>query len=361
MENYVDKTVANNTYYNRLYDNSDCYDFFLMHRSRRVAVVRMKITKEGVTPLRIKVFDKEYLPPRLMALNVPMKYIDEIGKADEQYREFLSAFKSWMNDRIIPVDRKDVKTLIKNLTGFTGNADMLYSGNDIAALQILSLFSYGRNMTDKYWFNPVRQTPIRFGSEANIFTKLGLNILQNDINLQRKKDFSGMDFIKNGFSKSFAENINEKETPAYHIQFNFPDLCTNGTIKKRWITVDDIPCLEKIYDSVDEAVKTIQLGEKLYRQFPDIFPKIYTVQDNPRAYYTECMLNGHTELVTFKDIKLLDAKQEFIDNAKAMNFNIDKISKICNVLNENGIDAMENAGIIIDCNSKEVEKYVAWV
>lgn len=378
--NYVDKSVKNNTYYK--YDNTNVYDFFFMHRSKRVALVRMSITHEGVRILRVKIIDKRNLPLALMGLETPTRKID-VGEATEQYKTMVAAFNVWFRERCIPVDRDGIDVVLKSLFGFTGALEGLYnSERKQALLEIAAILAYGRSMTDKYWFNPVRGNKklktveglyeiLCFGDKehTNLLSSLGVNVAAKDVGLRRHTDYSGMDFSKNGIAQSYGKIIvNDSIVDTNHVQFNTPDFCTNGKVRKRWIRTEDKYYLEKYYNDMGSLKNALVYADTAYKKYPEYFAQPYGINGH-LGYCTECFINGYNELVSLRDICLYKNpervinKEILVKNLISLGLKEENIHKFLNSLLDitNNFDIFTNAGLLMSSETKEVLKFVAWI
>ena len=378
--NYVDKAVKNNTYYK--YDNTDVYDFFFMHRSKRVALVRMSITHEGVRILRVKIIDKRSLPLALMGLETPTRKID-VGEATEQYKVMVKAFNTWFKERCIPISRDGIDDVLRSMFGFTGPLAGLYNHERRQALlEIAAILSYGRSMTDKFWFNPVRGNKklktveglyevLCFGDResTNLLASLGINVAARDVSLKRHTDYSGMDFSKNGISQSYGKIvINDTIIDSNHVQFNTPDFCTNGNVRKRWIRTEGKYFLEKYYNDMSSLKASLLMADKAFKEYTEYFSQPFGI-NGYWGYCTECFINGYNELVSLRDICLYKNPERTINKdiliEKLINLGIkkDEIEEFFNaVFNvSKNFDIFTNAGLLMSSETKEFIKFVAWV
>ena len=382
--NYVDESVKNNSYYK--YDNSNVYDFFFMHRSKRIALVKLSITNLGVKALRIKILNKNDMPLPLMWMSVPNTKI-EVGEASEQYRKILDSFNEWLKNRLMSVERKNIDNILKTLFGFVGPVEGLYNQERRQAfIELAAILSYGRSMTDKYWFNPVNSNKriktqeglydiLCFGkpSDENLMISLGINVATTDVALRRRKDYSDMDFTKSGIASSYSSMIfNTEPTNIKHVQFNCPDFCTSGKVTKFWSKAQNRYFLEKFYEDRALLKDALTKAVTAYNTSPHIFPKPYaikTIDDEIIGYKTECFVDGYTELISLKDLCLFKNENKelsidkLVQNAELLGIDKLDISEFLNdIINAcPDIDIFENAGIIVSCDSKEFQKFVAWV
>lgn len=351
---YVDRDVKNGSYFKASHDNKNAFDFFLMHRSSRVALVRMLIAPGKIKPLRIKVINKSLLPVVLSGLPLPEGFVEDTNEVDQIYRNFLKEFSLWYENRLIPEDRVGIDNIITPLTSLTFNTteedqeetlkqDMyiknLFEKGDKRLfdkkyyLMFLSLLSYGRNMSDKYWFNPVnlkrgeswndpfaKFLGVNFTSKDNLFYEYGLNISVRDSIIYRKKDYSGMDFTKNGFTNLFSLLVDKKvikrDSP---LTFNTPDFCTSGTVSKKFAKEKDVLYLEKYYNDTAAGSEKAKLMMTLNTDLPEVFPVIFPIikELNEKkvlaGYKTEVFVDGFNELADLKDVLYFIFNSNFLD------------------------------------------------
>lgn len=112
-------------------------------------------------------------------------------------------FESWLHGRTIPQDRQN-KTQIESI---------LHMSISNAYLESLDV-----SLTDCYWFRPQ-----------------GSNLKWKDVN-----------FLDNGFSQDFAKRM--LYNTSNNIDINIPDITTDGTLKKVWVSINNEPTLIKYGD-----------------------------------------------------------------------------------------------------------------
>lgn len=279
------------------------------------------------------------------------------------------ALKKWYVNRMIPEKRIDMQKISRSLSKTPEDVTIDYWG----LLQVMSLISYGRNMSDKYWICPTYDFKINTGLKG-----CGLN----GIIIPYRRTYAKLDFIKNGLAQDYlhvlkSNDIEVRENASY----NFPDLCTNGKIKKAWVKEGGLYYLEKYYDNYfnnDDIKNICLLAVKAKEEYPTFFPSIELVRDKnsdiPIGYRTPILTSSTSELVTLEDICLsngIDTKISWENLKKACEFYdistsyLDDFYRIKESYFNNEFlssrDFYKNAGFIIETHSKIIIKAVAWI
>lgn len=326
--------------------------FQLRHKRYPVMDMDLTITPHGFSVNAItKIYNRDLLPFPL--INTPKDLLP--------YQ-----FKHWYNARMIPKERMGFTQAIASMAK-TQNIENI----DLAGmLEIMSLLSYGRNLTDKYWIMPKKVCTINTGNK-----NCGLNGLQ----ILPKRTYKGLDFHKNGIAQNFShivrkEDIDIKE----NVDYNVPDFCTNGMIKK-CISKDEYGFwIEKYMThlSLEQFKEFSQNMINAQQTFPDIFPQVQFITDEnnkPIGYRSRVFTKSYSELITLQDLALAANKtvtknyeiseNKIFETCEEYGLNENKIkdfiTDIKTFLPENKI--FENSGLIIDAESKDLIKLIAWV
>ena len=279
------------------------------------------------------------------------------------------AFKKWYMNRMMPATRIDMSELIKRI-GQTKESDKIdYFG----IAQIISFINYGRNMTDKYWITPLHNFKIDTG-----IPNCGLN----NITIKARKTYKKLDFHKNGIAIDYLSSVLKTDgVIKENVAYNFPDICTNGTVKKAFSKKNGVFYLEKYYDFLDydDRIAIFEFAKDTYKKHPDIFPEAFPVYeketDNLLGYKTPVITCATTEIITLADICRslgVDSKISIDTLRKACNsfgieeYMIDELLMIrerffTNNVFLNAKSFYENAGFLVETNSKIIKKIVAWI
>jgi hypothetical protein len=233
----------------------------------------------------------------------------------------------------------------------------------------LSLFSYGANLTDKYWINP--QDPIVFYSDIEDKGYLDEKIIYpttySQINFFTKPN------VAIDFGKVFLQYCNPQILVT---DFRTPEICTNGTSKKRWILQNDKYFLQKLSHTTDERITFLDFLKEIN---PQIVPN-YQIKEikldgftkKQTIIETECFTTNDTELITAYDIILSTPPKtnNLFDLFKQNYFKISndalKIEEICYTLEKykektkKDITQFDNFGFIKNTNTKEIIKPIIW-
>lgn len=326
--------------------------FQLRHKRYPVMDMDLTITPHGFTVNAItKIYNRDLLPFPL--INVPRDLMP--------YQ-----FKNWFKLRMIPKERIGINNTIASMAKTKNINDIDLYG----MLEIMALLSYGRNLTDKYWIMPKKPYTINTGNKI-----CGLNGLE----LDPKRTYKGLDFHKNGIAQNFSHVIRKDNSEIReNVDYNVPDFCTNGIVKK-CISKDEYGFwLEKYMTHLSmEDFKNFSKQMIIAQQtMPDIFPQIQFITDEnnkPIGYRSRIFTKTYSELVTLQDLALASNK------ASEKNYNIseEKVYETCEEygLNKEKIEnfikdikifipeekIFENSGLIIDAESKDLIKFAAWL
>lgn len=323
--------------------------FTLRHRRFPVMDFDLTVTPHGFNVNAITmVYNKDLLPYALTGIsksNMPAK------------------FEQWYERRLIPKDRavKEPAILMMSKTPSVANLDLH------GLVKIMSLISYGRCMTDKYWITPKRAFKIHTG-----IPNCGLD----GIEIKPHYNYKGLDFFKNGIAQNFGHCVLSKEKEIKtNVDYNCPDFCTNGSIRKRIVKIGHKFWLEKFpsYNTMAEFKSFIEKAIQANQKYPEYFPKVELVVNEdhtPIGYRTPLITNEYTEIITFGDLCLSrhgydknPTKQKLLSACEMFGLDNKEIEKIYNAIAEY-IDEktiFTNAGILIDSDSKNIIRFAAWL
>lgn len=312
--------------------------FRLRHKRFPVLDLIIKMgTKDGFTVEKTtKTYDRDLLP-------LELRNVKEEHLAD--------AFDKWYTRRLISEDSPAIAR-IAYLMSETGG---LKIKNPCAFIKSVSLLSYGRSLTDKYWLAPVRDTLFTTGIK-------GCNL--NGRTILKKDSYLNMDLTKNGFAHSFASIMKNDNQPA-HFDFNIPDLCTPGK-KKKFAVRDNLGTIwiEKESDQYEKA-------RACHKDAPTIFP---TVRPAEHGYQTKLLTSSNREIIPLKEIILASrspyekqAPVTIDDVAPAMEHFLhdplkyeEDMSHARNLIDDDA-KFIENSGFMCHTNTKEILGFKAWI
>lgn len=329
--------------------------FILKQRRFNVMEVDLTISDKGVRTYSVgKIFSPDKLPLQLQS--VPPRFM--------KYE-----FDAWYKSRLIPSDREDIDRVIRCLSKTPNNVKI----DTRATIEIMSLLSYGRNMTDHYWLTPVRPCTIRVGLKG-----FGLN----GAVIEPKRTYKGLDFHKNGIAQDFYHTVRSDVTEVKeNVNFGGPDYCTNGSAKKAMLFshADGNYWLAKYYDNHDpyELASIVNTAISAYEDYPDFFPQAEEiVNDNfmSRGYRTKLFTDSTCDLISLADFCRLKKKharvneEVFWEMVDAYGLPKDDLIAMFeaakDIYNRAGKDInkiFENAGLLIIPESKEIIRPVVWL
>jgi len=329
------------------------YAFRLRYQHYPVMDIMIDITKNGFCTKKVtKIYNREALP-------VALKNVSE--------HRMVHAFDEWYKERLISSDNVYVTRIASLLCG-TPNMQI---ENPYGLIMNLSLLSYGRNLTDKYWIAPIRQTIYFSGYEdCNLNGRV----------LLKKDNYKGLDFTKNGIAPNYSNLLlNNNAEVKENIDFNFPDLCTRGKrIKRVYKDSYGFVWMEKYCVDKDSEKSKEKINNAIYygQVYPDIFPKVTVINNGsvPIGYKTKCFTNENTELITFREFiagaqSILDRKtsmteQDFLDAVEKFGIDMKKYETSYSLAKqafENESAFYENAGFIVSAKTREIIRLIAWI
>jgi hypothetical protein len=179
------------------------------------------------------------------------------GLWDDQYAMCLAAFNRWWLTRSIPQHRKGLDKALPRLGG---------------SVQALLTKSYGFCLTDYYWIKPERSS----------------------------MTWKGNNFFTNLFSLDVGNILLDYATdPTVELEFNSPDITTEGLLRKRWIIAGGRRVLAKggFYSLKQEPFNEI-IASKLCKAVGiDCVEYILMYMKGNPYSLCENMLNENTEFV----------------------------------------------------------------
>lgn len=191
---------------------------------------------------------------------------------------------SWNEMRSIPMERQNVAQI------------ELALGCSISEAKLKSM---AVSLTDCYWF----------ADEKN-------QLLWEDIN-----------YHTNGFSSDLADLMWNKNMKV--INYNMPDLTTDGALKKTWLSLDGVPTLIKFGD-----IGINSNGKNLLSANEVIASKVAQLMGINHVSYSPLRIEGRDEIVCACDCFIKDDKHEFVnalqllkDNKNAGGVNLYNIFK----------------------------------
>lgn len=323
--------------------------YILKYQRYPVMDIDLTITPHGVNFNRVlRIIDRPLLPFALQ----------NVAPAD-----MLKEFKAWYLRRLMPADRIGIELAAKSMsmTDEKHIEELDWKG----ALILMSILAYGRNMTDKYWLTPAKDTVFVTGMNGH-----GLNGQE----LKAKLTYKGLDFHKNGIAEDYGYAILKLNGQCKEfMDFNCPDFCTNGKEKKRFVRESNIYWLEKyVSTNLEEFREKAKLMARAHNEFPEIFQGFQFILNEdtiPIGYRTRCFTSKDTELTTLRDICLnvdyknkniskehiVQALQEYISEENAEKF----INTIEPYLGQEKM--ADNAGLLINSVSKDIVQKIAWL
>lgn len=361
----------NNT--RRINDKNRTTGYFALRYTRfTVLYAKIEISQNGFLVRSTRVMRKDMLPIPLM--NVP-------------YRKMAVALQKWLEDRMIPASRNDVANAVRVFSGISDKDDYM------PYMRLMGLFSYCRCMTDKYWMTPVNEKlTVKFGQHE--YTMLG------------KPNYKHMDFHKkDGVAYNFgnlllSENI--EPNTSVGLDFQTPDFCTTGNMKKRWRCDQFGFWLEKYFDGLSEdeinalAQKIIDARQDDKKRELQTVEELLNIGENASYSDDLCMMPAFDFLYDDKEMNIIGYKtriltSEFIDLVtlkdmcqyghpeKRSNFSINDLSRAItdfsidkNVIQHkidiakqylgDGDCLFENAGFLVSiAPGREIQKFVMWI
>lgn len=154
--------------------------YTLKYQRYPVMDIDLTITPHGVNFNRVlRIIDRPLLPFALQ----------NVAPTD-----MLKEFRSWYMRRLMPADRIGIELAAKSMsmTDEKYIEEMDWKG----AIILMSILAYGRNMTDKYWLTPTKDTVFATGMNGH-----GLNGHE----LKTKLTYKGLDFHKNGLAEDYGD------------------------------------------------------------------------------------------------------------------------------------------------------------
>lgn len=274
------------------------------------------------------------------------------------------SFKQWYKRRMID-EGADMLSL---------RATLLAGGKTVTdnrgLLENASILSYGRNMTDKYWIAPVYKLELEIGKKEPL----------NGMVLRPRDSYKGLDFHKNGFATNYAQAMrkNSTEEALSHMDYNCPDICTNGKKMKRFIKNQNGIWLEKFPEKLHSlCVEHYEKAEAAHAEAPSVFPYAEPVMEGKRVYGTRTKLlsTSESEIVAFRDLCL------WADDYDSGNDSctLDMLEKAMFYMGEESLGMSlnaflelvgkyvpkekiyDNVGLLVKTKSREVIHPVAWV
>jgi len=329
------------------------YAFRLRYQHYPVMDIMIDITKNGFQSKKVtKIYNREALP-------VALKSVSE--------HRMPHAFDEWYKERLISKENIYIARIASLLCA---TPDMEIE-DPYGFIMNLSLLSYGRNLTDKYWIAPIRQMVYFSGYE---------NCNLNGRILLKKDNYKGLDFTKNGIAPNFSNLlVNSNAEIKENIDFNFPDLCTSGKrIKRVYKDKHGFVWMEKYCVDKDQEKSKAKINDAIYygQVYPDIFPKVSVIDNGsvPIGYKTKCFTSENTELITFKEFvagaqAVLDRKysiteQDFIDAVEKYGIDMKKYEVSYNIAKQAFADETlfyENTGFIVSTRTREIVRLIAWI
>lgn len=297
-------------------------------------------------------------------------YIEEITKIYDEnlipiFMKEDQRFNEWYTFRCFSNSTPKYDDIIYCLSGMP---DFIF--NRLYGVQkAVSLFSYGANLTDKYWINPAY--PITFYSDIEDEGYLDGKIIY-------PSTYDKVSFFTNpNVSEDFGNAFMQYHEPKIKItDFRTPDICTEGHRKKRWILKNNEYIFQKLTFDNDERQAFFQTMKDIN---PHIIPEfsikkidLLGFAERQDVIETKCFTSNNTELITAYDIASSETKKVnsvmelFKENYLTLGGDIENFNELKEALDEykkiKGIEIRhyENFGFIRDCDTKKIIKPIIW-
>lgn len=328
--------------------------FTLKEKRFSVMDIDLSITPHGFTVNTImKIHNKDKLPLELQNVSI---------------KQMPYEFKHWYEQRLIPANRKGTEAVIRSMCKTKPDVNLDLKG----MLEILSLLSYGRNLTDKYWITPGRDIIIQTGVK---------NCGLNGLSLEFKRTYKGMDFHKNGIAQDYAHNVYLLDEPTFkeHVDFNSPDFCTNGSIKKRFVRENNQFFLEKYYDDIPmkdfkNYIMNMSAAVQEYPEYVSAFDIIARVANIPCGYKIPVFTSSNTSIMTLRQICEASKrnakvnKKDLKEACEMFDINMKDVQIMFKIAEkyfkeEFGLeerDIFDNAGFLIESDTKVIIRPLVW-
>ena len=227
----------------------------------------------------------------------------------------------------------------------------------------LSLFSYGANLSDKYWLNPDEEYVFYGNMDEDSFAD-GQIIIPSTY---EKTSFFHNPHVSNNFGEAMLlHNDNGIKIK----DFRTPEICTDGCGKKRWILKDGKYFMQKrVFKPeyfqpqfmVKEFIPPFEIKQMMVRECD--FP-VWIIE-------TECVTDKDTELISAYDIICSNLRQEdsfklLKENLTFADSNIDAYNDLVDCLKQytdNNLEKVknfENFGFLYDSNKGKIIKPMIW-
>ena len=279
----------------------------------------------------------------------------------------------WLKNRCFSTLKRNYNQIIDPLMGMPDG-----SGYRMLDAQVfVSILSYGVNLTDKYWINPV--------NTIELCTDINENSYLDDVEICPKTYKEVNFFYTNHISDHFKTAFIDGCYPRIRVtDYAAPDICTNGIERQYWDIVDGKFCLKKIFDICDLNKDKNLNKRKGFLDYvksinKDIVPECFSLKEhiigphNHNTLNSFCVTDKNTELISAYDIVLnnpYDYKGDLLEKLKknylALGFDKepfavleDAIKKIEKETNKK-IDEYRNIGFIKDINTEKIIKPVIW-
>lgn len=325
-------------------ENFTEHKIYLMHQNDKVALLKCFISNFSlIFSDIIEIYNYELLP----------LYVKENKHIN-----------NWYEYRCFSNDIDGYNRIIHRLCGVSDSTTNRIYGAQTG----ISLFSYGANLTDKYWLNPIE--PITFYSDIEDKSDLDEQIIFPST--YEKINFFTNPNISKNFGIMFLQHYN------FDIKitdFRTPDICTDGNSKKRWLFIDNKYILQKISHYNDQRITFLNFMKENH---PDIIPEFvvkeifidgYAVKQS--VIESQCITSLNTELISAYDIICSNPKNgsslwEIFEKNFLTLGNIEQHRQLINALKHysdsdlSKIHHFDNFGFLRDSNTKEIIKPVIW-
>lgn len=228
----------------------------------------------------------------------------------------------------------------------------------------LSLFSYGANLTDKYWIN--FSEPFEFISDfhENSFA---------DKQIIFPSTYEQTNFFQNPhISENFGYQSMLFSDSGIEIKdFRTPEICTNGDAHKRWLFENNEYYLEKIILNNEFVTKFEKIDNSLKPQY--FYNKFKSNQSDNKfnTIKSKCITSLNTELISAYDIICSNPKNgsslwEIFEKNFLTLGNIEQYKQLIDALKHysdgdlSKIQHFDNFGFLRDSNTKKIIKPVIW-
>lgn len=234
-----------------------------------------------------------------------------------------------------------------------------------------SLFSYGANLTDKYWINPEKSI-MYYNDIAELTSFLDEKVIKPSA--YKKINFFDNKHISDNFGKVVTEEL---PVDTEITDFRTPDICTDGFSHRRWRLYNDRYSLFKILYRDYE----MEFYKKFYDDINAINPKILPELSYSKlqmakreilAVNSECVTDKNTELISVYDIATYNLTRGYTlpdcikKNYKELGFNMSAFEELEETIIKyeertgNKSQKLENYGFLKDCNTGKIIRPVIW-